>query len=183
MLSRRAGGVPGYGADGEVGGGLRLVHEKLQVDTALVSGHGHDGVRLPLVALVEQLWDKPDMKGRLLTEEAWIPLWLPTPRSGWLGPQHVCPEPTSLSRGPSQHVGGSPITGHTLTTLHGAQSRTQGTLPAVRGAPFCIHVRSVLWGLPECVDSHAGRRGAELLETITILLANPSIFPLWRLGH
>lgn len=43
------------------------MHEKLQVNTALISGHSHDGVRRPLVTLVEQLGDKPNRKARLFT--------------------------------------------------------------------------------------------------------------------
>ena len=58
--------VPGYGADGEVGRRLRLVHEKRQVHAALVSCHGHHWVRLSLVALVKQLWDKPNIKVRFI---------------------------------------------------------------------------------------------------------------------
>lgn len=141
MLSRRAAGVPGYGADGEVGGGLRLVHEKLQVDTALVSGHGHDGVRLPLVALVEQLWDKPDMKGRLLTEEAWRPLRLPTPRSGWLGPQHVCPRAHFSFQGAFSACRG--ISHHRPHPHHATRSPKQnpGDSPSGQGGSF-LHPRA-----------------------------------------
>lgn len=67
------------------------------------------------------------------------------------------------------------------------KGRIWGTLPAEQGAPFYMHLWSVLWGLPgrfvSGVHWVTPRRGAELLETITILLANPPIFPLWRLGH
>lgn len=54
--------VPGDGADGEVRWRLRLVHEELQVNTALVSRHSHDGVSLSLVTLIKQLRDKPNVE-------------------------------------------------------------------------------------------------------------------------
>lgn len=63
----RAAGVPGDGADGEVRRGLRLVHEQLQVDTALVPRHGHDGVGLSLVTCIKQLRDEPAVQGRLIS--------------------------------------------------------------------------------------------------------------------
>lgn len=71
--------VPGYGADGEVGGRLRLVHEKRQVHTALVSCHGHHWVRLSLVALVKQLWDEPNIKVRFISLRKYVKPLLITP--------------------------------------------------------------------------------------------------------
>lgn len=36
------------------------MHEELQVNTALISRHSHDGVGLSLVAFIEQFRDKPE---------------------------------------------------------------------------------------------------------------------------
>ena len=65
-------GVPGYSADGEVGRRLRLVHEERQVHAALVSRHGHHGVSLSLVALVKQLWDKPNIRVRFASLRKYV---------------------------------------------------------------------------------------------------------------
>lgn len=51
--------VPGDGADCELGRRLRLMHEQLQVDRALVPGDGHHRVHLALVTVVEQPGDQP----------------------------------------------------------------------------------------------------------------------------
>lgn len=60
------GSVPGYGADGEVGWWLGLMHEELQVNTALISCYSHDWISLSLVTLIKQLWDKSAMRGKLI---------------------------------------------------------------------------------------------------------------------
>lgn len=60
MTSPHAARVPGDGADREVRWRLSLVHEELQVNTALISRHSHDGVGLSLVAFIEQFRDKPE---------------------------------------------------------------------------------------------------------------------------
>lgn len=54
--------VPGDRADGEVRRRLRLVHEKFQVNTALLSCHGHYWISLSLVTLIKQLRDEPESK-------------------------------------------------------------------------------------------------------------------------
>lgn len=159
------------------------MHEKLQVNTALVSGHGHDGVRLPLVALIEQLGDKPNMKARCSLEEAWTPACAPH-LSRWQASITVRPRsPLHFPGVCSLACWGSPITGHPSPSYAEPKGRIWGTLPAEQGGSF-LHSRAERFvGLSECVDSHTGRRGAELSGTITILLAKPCVFPLWRLGH
>lgn len=60
------GGVPGYRADGEVRWRLRLVHEKFQVNAALISCHSHYWISLSLVTIIKQLWDKPNIKVKFI---------------------------------------------------------------------------------------------------------------------
>ena len=43
------------------------MHERLQVNAALTSRHGHNCVSLSLVALIKQLRDKPDIKARFIS--------------------------------------------------------------------------------------------------------------------
>lgn len=64
------GNVPGYGADREVRWRLRLMHEEFQVNTALISCYSHYWISLSLVTFIEQLWDKPAMKGKLIYTES-----------------------------------------------------------------------------------------------------------------
>lgn len=163
--------VPGYGADGGVGGGRRLVHEELQVDAALVSGHGHDGVRLPLVALVEQLGDKPGVKVRLLTEDARTPCGSPPLSQGGWAPSTPPRTPPSL-RAALSACRGSPITGHYLPKLHGAQRRTRasprgsGLLSASTCGPCRV-----------CVSAWTPRwQGAHHSQKQPVLLADPVAF-------
>ena len=73
-------GVPGCGADGEVGRRLRLVHEERQVHAALVSRHGHHRVCLSSVALVKQLWDEPNVKVRFISLRKYVKPLLTAPR-------------------------------------------------------------------------------------------------------
>lgn len=42
------------------------MHEELQVNTALISRHGHHWVSLALVTFIKQLWDEPNMKARFI---------------------------------------------------------------------------------------------------------------------
>lgn len=58
--------VPGDRADGEVRGRLRLVHEKFQVNAALLSCHSHHWISLSLVTLVKQLRDEPNKKVKFI---------------------------------------------------------------------------------------------------------------------
>ena len=137
-------GVPGYGADGEVGWRLRLVHEERQVHAALVSRHGHHGVSLSLVALVKQLWDEPNIRVRFTSLRKYVK------------PLRTAPRPVSPASPTTSTHGHIPSGGTGQARWsRGSRRRTVPHTPALKwpGAGLSSHVHTVTEGSLQRIKS------------------------------
>lgn len=55
------------------------MHEKFQVNTALISCHSHYWISLSLVTFIKQLWDKPNIKARFIYLRKYMKLTCDSP--------------------------------------------------------------------------------------------------------